>query len=108
MTLTKAKEGDKISPKSGIAELSERQQAIYESLKGQVIRIKRLHSKGFKATSQISGRAGKRTFWAEYVRITKNGEKEVEDKEHRFLSNHDLETYFGYTISEKASRHIEL
>lgn len=83
---------------------TDRQLAIYEQLKGQTIKIVKVHKPGKKATSQISQKTGDKTFWFEYQRVS-NGKLH---SDHKFLSAHDLGIYFGIQIKTKVTRKVQL
>jgi len=105
MALKSVKVNDTISPVSS-DEQTERQAKIVAANKDAKIRIMRVISKDAPESkkglvSAISGKKGKHTFWVEYKRVTQDGK--VEDGNGRFLSNHDLKTYFGCFIPEAGS-----
>lgn len=98
--------GQTLAPKVNSL-FTDRQLEIYEQIRNQKIRIVKTWKPGKKAKSQISGKTGsKATFWAEYQLIDPKTEKPV--GEHKFLSHHDLDIYFGKTFKITTKRVVTL
>ena len=108
-TLKSVHVGDVITPQSIPAERhSKHQRRIYEENRTARVKILAILRPGTpesaKAFSAASGKPAleNRTWWVRYHRVntveTDGKKTDIEDTNDRFFSNHDLVTYFGYSI----------